>query len=127
MANVSGFTLQYADVETLTANRTLTARDTGKLFIADAVDLVVTLPAVDATMKGVWFSFFVKTVSTVTGLQLSPAAADLVRAAGVTAADNKDLINSAATDAVGDSVRLVCDGVDGWIAMNMRGTFAREA
>jgi hypothetical protein len=42
------------------------------------------------------------------------------------AADDKDAINTAATDRVGDSLTLVGDGVDGWYVVGVTGTWARE-
>lgn len=107
-----------------TASFTLTANDSGKHFILDAVDLVATLPA---TAAGLNFTFTVKTISDTTGASLSPVAADKIMGAGVTAADDKDLINTAATDAIGDTITLLGDGVDGWIVINKLGTWAREA
>lgn len=126
MSNVSGHAVEFAFVETITAARTLTRAESGATIIAGAVDLVVTLPAVDPSMAGVFFRFYVATLSVTTGLQLSPAAADSIRAPGVTTLADRDLINTAATDAIGDSVLLVCDGV-GWLGMSIRGTWARQA
>jgi len=111
-------------VETKTASFTLSALDSGKLFIVDAADLVATLPA---TEKGVFFTFLVKTLSATTGFSLSPQAADQIIGGGITPADNKDLINSAATDAVGDLVTVMGDGDAGWYIVEKVGTWAREA
>lgn len=112
------------DVETLTADRTLTAADNGKTFVSGAADVVVTLPA---TVEGLHFRFFTSTLSATTGYSVSPAAADKIQGKGITAADNKDLINTAASDAVGDLLEIVGDGVDGWLIVGMLGTWARQA
>lgn len=112
------------DVEVLTAARTLTREDNGKTFVTGAADLVVSLPA---TEPGLRFTFVTSTLSATTGLSISPVAADKIVAKGITPADNKDLINSAASDAIGDTVTLVSDGVDGWYAVSLLGTWAREA
>ena len=112
------------DVEVLTAARTLTAEDNGKTFVSGAADVVVTLPA---TQAGLLFRFVTSTLSTTTGFSISPDAADKIVAKGITPADDKDLINTAASDAIGDTVTLVGDGADGWYAVSLLGTWAREA
>jgi hypothetical protein len=109
---------------TLTANRTLTAADSGKVFITGAADLVVTLPP---TRAGLMFTFVVRTLSTTTGLSISPQPLDQIIGGGVTPADDKDLINTGSTDVVGDTVTLVGDGVDGYLITNLSGTWARQA
>lgn len=97
----------------------------GTTFVAGAVDLVATLPAVEDCLT---YSFIVQTPSATTGLSISPAAADKIMGLGITEADNKDLINTAATDAAGDFVTLVGDKTaGGWRVTACRGTWAREA
>jgi len=103
------------------ADFTLTAADSGSVFIADAVDLTVTLPA---TAAGLEFTFVVATVSVTTGLSISPVTADYI--AHTTAVVDKDLINTGATDVIGDSVTIVGDGVDGWFCTSLKGTWAKE-
>lgn len=115
------------DYQSVGASVTLTAADSGKVFTNSAADVVYTLPAADASTKGCFYKFVTLTVSGGTGVSISPAAADKIQGTGLTAADNKDLINSGATDAVGDAVTLVCDGVDGYIVTEIIGTWAREA
>lgn len=61
------------------------------------------------------------------GLSISPAAADAIHGNGLTSVDNKDLINTGATDREGDMVELVADGVDGWFIVSVNGTWAKEA
>ena len=101
----------------------LDADDSGRVIIATAVDLVFTLPA---TATGLVYTFVVGAASATTGLSISPAAADSIGGLALTTTDNKDLINTAATDRVGDSVTLV--GVAaGWLAVNASGTWAKEA
>ncbi len=104
----------------------LTAAQSGEKFVG-AVDAVFTLPAAAAGTAGVWYEFETGAVSAGTGLSISPAAADHIRGNGLTSVDNKDLINSGATDRLGDSVRLYCDGVDGWVIEAVIGTWAKEA
>jgi len=103
-----------------TANYPVLASESGTVFIADAADLVFTLPA---TAAGLRFTFENAAVSAGTGLSVSPAAADNINE-GV---DNKDLINSGATDVLGDSVTVVGDGDKGWFTIGKIGTWAAEA
>jgi len=108
------------------ATQALTADQTGQKFVG-AVDAVFTLPAADATTKGVWYDFETGALSSGTGLSISPAAADHIRGNGLTSVDNKDLINTGATDRLGDYARIYCDGVDGWVIESVLGTWAKEA
>jgi hypothetical protein len=94
-------------VETKTADFTVTAQDSGKIYVIGAVDLTATLPA---TASGLEYTFVVKTVSVTTGFSVSPAAVDNINGG----TDNKDLINSSATDVAGDCVKIVGDGSGGW-------------
>lgn len=104
-------------------SRTLTPEESGATFEAGAVDLVYTLPA---TQRGLVYTFIVKTISTVTGLSISPNAVDKIMGNGFTSVDDKDVINTAATDRVGDLIQLVGDGVDGWYVRDIIGTWAKE-
>ncbi len=108
------------------ATQTLTAAQSGEKFVG-AVDAVFTLPAAAAGTKGVWYEFECGALSSGVGLSLDPAAADHIRGNGLTSVDNKDLINSGATDRLGDMVRVYCDGVDGWVIEEIIGTWAKEA
>jgi len=104
------------------AANTVTAAQNGCMFTVGTADMVITLPA---TLAGLRYTFVVKTVSASTGCQISPAAADAIHF--VTSVDDKDLINTAATDVEGDSVTLVADGVDGWWVLGgVNGIWAKE-
>lgn len=127
MANRSGHPFELGGVETLAAARTLTRADSGKVFLSGAVDIVVTLPPVDAGMVGVTYKFITVTLSASTGYSISPNASDRIQGKGITAADNKDIINTAATDAIGDMLEVVCDSTDGWTISGLLGTWSREA
>lgn len=109
--------------QTKTANYTLTEADTGQIIIANAVDLVFTLPP---TADGLWFGFAVKAPSASTGLQISPNSVDKIFGNGFTSVDNKDAINTAATDREGDFLAVIGDGLDGWYIVDVVGTWARE-
>ena len=106
----------------VTTAQTLTAADNNRVFLAAAANLVFTLPS---TVEGLRFTFVTHTVSAGTGTSLSPAAADAIH--HTTSVDNKDLINSGASDVEGDSVTVVGDGVDGWWVESIFGTWAKES
>lgn len=108
------------------ATQALTAAQSGQKFVG-AVDVVFTLPAAAAATKGAWYEFETGALSAGTGLSISPAAADHIRGNGLTSVDDKDLINSGASDRLGDSVRVYCDGVDGWVIDAVIGTWAKQA
>ena len=110
-------------VESKAANYTIVAADSGKVFLATAADVVFTLPS---TADGLEFTVITHTVSGGTGTSLSPAAADAIMGNGLTSVDNKDLINTGATDAEGDSVTIV-GGTDGYWITAINGTWAKEA
>lgn len=109
-----------------TANYTVTAAESGATFLADAADIVFTLPS---TVAGLRYRFILSAngLSVGTGLSLSPAAVDAVFGNGLTNVDNKDLINSGASDRIGDAVEIVGDGRDGWYIQSLVGTWAKEA
>lgn len=108
------------------ASAVLDATQSGEKFVG-LVDAVFTLPAAAAGTEGVWYEFETGALSAGVGLSLSPNAADHIRGNGLTSVDNKDLINTGATDRLGDSVRIYCDGVDGWVIEEIIGTWAKEA
>lgn len=105
------------------ADYTVLASESGTTFIVTAADVKLTLPA---TAAGLRYTFIVKTLSTTTGCQLSPVAADKILGNGFAGTDDKDAINTAATDVVGDMMTLIGDGVDGWLIENLIGTWALE-
>jgi len=107
------------------ATQNLSASQSGERFVG-AVDAVFTLPAAAAGTKGVWYEFECGAASVGTGLSISPAAVDHIRGNGLTSVDDKDLINTGASDRLGDSVRIYCDGVDGWVIETVIGTWAKQ-
>lgn len=60
-------------------------------------------------------------------VSVSPAALDLIAGMQVTAADDKDFINTKATAKVGDELQLIGNGTTGWNVRRVSGTWAREA
>ena len=105
------------------ADYTVTAAESGTTFIATAENVVFTLPS---TVAGLWYRFITHTVTAGTGTSISPAAADAIHGGGQASTDDKDLINSGATDAEGDCVTIIGDGVDGWWITEVVGTWAEE-
>jgi hypothetical protein len=112
--------VQSTKVRIATDSLTLTAEDTGTVVIADSTtSVVVSLPA---TQAGLTFTLSVKQLTTSGGHAFSPVAADKILFGSK--ADDADFVCSAASDAVGDCVTLVGDGVDGWAVVASKGTWA---
>ncbi|MEK9644299.1 MAG: hypothetical protein VW547_02015 [Alphaproteobacteria bacterium] len=98
------------------------------LVIIAVANCVIHLPKAVNARTGLRVIATVETVSgSGTGASLSPDADDKFQGTGLTAADNKDLINTQATEAVGDTAEVVCDNDTGWRVTNLIGTWAREA
>ena len=118
-------------VQSITASKTLTAGDSGKVFTVATDALVITLPACEAGLK---FTFVNTGADANNIITLSPAATDgiwgTITLAGsvvdVGGVDNKDLINTKTSAIKGDSVTLVSDGTD-WYVTASTGIWAAEA
>ena len=111
------------------ATQALTAAQSGEHFVA-AADAVFTLPAASALTKGVEYEFSCGELSGGVGLSLSPADADAIGGNGLGVVLDKDLINTGATDRLGDYVKIVCTGTAGstaWRIVDIIGTWAKEA
>lgn len=126
--DVDGFQDPYAAYsvrEAISANKTLDAQDTGKLFFIDTDAVTVTLPAIADGLGGPLLinggAFGTVAVT------ISPAAADMILGPDITGADNKDLINTKATAQRGDRVKIDLGDADGYVVTEMVGTWAREA
>lgn len=102
--------------------RAVLASESGTIFIVDVADCVFNLPA---TVLGLKYTFIVKTLSAVTGAQISPASVDSIAGGGLTSVDDEDLINTAATDAEGDKATIIGDGDEGWWVDSIVGTWAK--
>ena len=115
--------------------KTLAITDQGVVqnVITDAI--VVTLPS---TVVG--YSFTIRNggdpaANTPAGsaadasanVTVSPAALDLIAGMQVTAADDKDFVNTKATAKIGDEITLVGNGTTGWNVEAVRGIWAKEA
>lgn len=115
----------FAVKETISANKTLDAQDSGKVFFVDTDAAVITLPAIADGLGGVKV-VNIGAYGTV-AVTLSPAAADMILGPDITGADDKDLINTKATAKRGDYVKLDLGDADGYVVTEMSGTWARQA
>ena len=119
-------------IKHISANAAASDRDDHQIFITDAADLVVTLPKSDHSSRGVKVTLVQRALSSGTGACLDPADADVIHGetlAGVaiTGAAGKKLINTGATDVLGDTVTVVADGAGKWEVISILGIFAAEA
>lgn len=121
---IGGRTFEYK-----TADYTITAEDDGKVFAASSSSsLVFTLPSSAAATKGMRVTIITETLpGSGVGTSVSPQPADYIYGNGFTLAANKDAINSAASDRIGDAITLVADGANSWYIESVTGTWAREA
>lgn len=104
---------------TKSADYALTVADSGGIFIMTATDKVFTLPA---TIKNLTYTLVTGVLGGSAGLKVSPAAADKI--SGGT--DDKDFINTPATDVLGDWLKVVGNGGDGWWIIGKGGIWAPE-
>lgn len=128
--SVSTILWQIGEFQVKVASFAVSATDFNRTYLVTTLaDRVATLPVVAAAMAGMRLRFILaaSALSAGTGFQVAPNAADKIMGNGIASLDGKRLINTGATDAEGDYVELVCDGVDGWYATGVRGAWAREA
>ena len=113
-------------VVVVTDDTTVTAADSGNIYIVNAADKTITLPA---TEKGLFYHITADATAVASGsvgTSVSPVAADGINGGVV----NKDLINTAATDVIGDCVTVVGSGTAGvtaWAVISKGGIWAAEA
>ena len=110
--------------ELKSANFNVDAEDSGKWIWIDTDAVVITLPAVEG-IRGLRIGNIA--AFGVSGVAVSPNASDMIEAADITAADNKDIINTKATSRRGDFIELEQSDANGWVVTRKRGTWAREA
>lgn len=109
------------------ADFTVSEAESGAIYLIKAADVVATLPAL-SSLEGddsVYWTFIVHTLSSTTGFSISPNSVDQINGG----TDDKDLINTAATDALGDGITIVGnDNVDAtsWWSFGRQGTWAEE-
>lgn len=108
----------WVENEAVTGNKTLDEGDNGIVQNVTAT-ATVTLPA---TVVGT--SYIIRVGAEGITVSVSPNASDKIMGNGFTSADNKDLIFT--SQKVGSYVRLVGDGVNGWMVAEVAGTATRE-
>lgn len=116
---------RYTLREALTSTKTFDAEDCGKLFWCTGDATALTLPAIATGLSGLAIvsgGAFGSQATTI-----DPAAADMILGPDITGADNKDLINTKATQRRGDYVVLIAGDADGYMVTESRGIWAREA
>lgn len=109
---------------TLSGNTTLDATYDGKCIFIDTDAVTITLPAVEGLvgLKIINIGAFGTVAVTV-----APNAADMIEGPGITAADNKAIVNTKATARRGDFIEIEYSDANGWGIRAMRGTWARAA
>lgn len=121
-------------IETVTASKTLTQEDSGKVFLIGTDALVITLPS---TATGLKYTFKNSGAASNNIITVSPAAADGISGTITLAATvvvdagvvNKDIINTKATSKTGDSITIIGTGVAGttaWLIDGSTGIWAAE-
>lgn len=109
--------------ETVAADKTLDALDSGKVFFFTTDTKVITLPAV-AKMS---FRIVNAAAYGTALVTISPNANDGIQARDMSTTDNKDLLNTKATANRGDMVDIEYGDATGWTVTKMVGTWAKEA
>lgn len=119
-------------VEVISADISLTAADSGKIFLVATDALTITLPS---TVAGLEYTFINSGADGNNIITVSPAAADAIHGTIILASsvvelsgvDDKDVINTKATANTGDMIKLVGDGSAGWYVLASTGIWASEA
>jgi hypothetical protein len=117
----------YDKRELLSGVKTFDAEDTGKLFAVDANadGDALTLPVVTTGLTAL--TVLAIGAFGTTALTLSPDSTDMILGPDITAADNKDIVLTKATQRRGDYIKLVAADADGYGIVELRGIIAREA
>jgi hypothetical protein len=115
---------EYTVREAIAANKTLDSEDSGKLFWVDTDAVTITLPAVAThalakIVNGGAYGTIAVTIS--------PQALDSIEGPDITAADDKDIINTKATAQRGDFAVLGDADAAGYVVTELRGVWARQA
>lgn len=116
-------------VNVAAGTQTLKPSQSGEHFLC-AVDAVLTLPPSIPANRGLRYTVECGALSVGTGVSISPNAADAIGGNGLTVVLDKDLINSGASDRLGDLVEIYCTGAAGataWRILRIIGTWAKEA
>ena len=112
-----------ADVETITANKTLDVQDTGKVMESALNNVVFALPA---TVVGICYQIVNTAADAGAKLSISPNTVDKIMGPDLAGEDNKDLVNTQSTQKKGDYVKILGDGSSGWYVQEIHGTWAQQ-
>jgi len=118
--------------ETLTANKTLTVNDSGKVFLIGTDGLTITLPS---TVTGLEYTFINIGADGAVGITVEPAAADKLMGSfnqngsmvTMSGTDDKGIVNTKATANNGDALTILGDGDDGWYVKDCNGIWTEES
>jgi len=138
MANQTAITKYLSTGEPtlrIDTSKTLAITDCGVVQDIIADGITITLPA---TVVGYYYIIRNAGVPKTSGpagsgddgsiaVTIAPNASDLVAGGTWTAADNKSIVNTKATAKVGDELRIVADGVNGWMVVKQVGIWAKTA
>lgn len=110
--------------ETVSANLTLDAQDSGKALCVDTDAKTITAPAVEgmSNIRIINIAAFGTVAVTV-----SPNADDMIESPDVVGVDNKDIVNTKATARRGDYIDMDYSDANGWVVTRLVGTWAKEA
>jgi len=115
-------------VETITADKTLSFGDSGKVFLVGTDALTITLPAMSAAKAGARFTFVNSGDDDAVLITISPNSSDkimgTIAAVSMTASDDGDLTNTKSGANKGDWCTIVGDGSDGWYIIGGDGVWA---
>ena len=118
----------------LTVNTTLTAAQSGMLFLVGADGKAATLPSAAVAGAGVKYAFINNGADGAYGFTVSPNAIDMIMGSLengdvkviLSGTDDKDLVNTKATARKGDYLVIESDGVNGWFVIGGTGIWTEE-
>lgn len=119
----------------VTENKTLAITDQGVVQNVKTDGITITLPSTVVGYRYIIRNGGDNASGTPAGagadesmaVTVSPAALDLIAGMQVTAADDKDFVNTKATAKVGDELELLGNGTTGWNVTGVKGIWAKEA
>ncbi len=116
----------YTVRELLSGTKTFDAEDCGKLFCVDAAadDDFLTLPSIADGLAGP--TILAIGAFGTTKIEIDPATADAIHGPDITAAADKYVALTKATQRRGDFVKLDLGDVDGYFITQLRGIWVRE-
>ncbi len=122
--DVTGLEPRDIAKETVSANKTLDAQDSGKIMDVDTDAVVITLPA---TVVGYIYTIRNVAADGAAKVSIDPDSNDKIIGDDDAGVDDKDLISTKTTAKKGDYIKLIGDGVLGWYVMEKNGTWDAEA